>query len=141
MRGPEEADITPVDAESDAKFALAFLARTAGGPLFLVLKRDAVIELPAPVATTNLGLDRTAEIIVNVLFEGWAAKAFLSRLFRGPSIMPAGTPVILSLDRVEFAGALRPMPNSMKQVTTRRRSLNRHMDEVLTVRDPDLLQR
>jgi hypothetical protein len=130
MRGPEEADVTPVDAELDAKFALAFLARTAGVSLFLGVRGGAAIGLPDPVATINTRLDRTVEMMVNALFEIWAAKAFLSRLFRGTPIMPAGRrPAILSLVRVELAGALRPMPSRTKQVAAKRRYFERHMDE------------
>lgn len=52
--------------------------------------------------------------------------------------MPPGTPAILSLDRVEFARALSPMPISMKQAATKRMYLEWHMGEVLSVRDPEL---
>jgi hypothetical protein len=59
MRGPEEADVTTFDAEPDAKFAVAFLARTAKVPLFLVVTLEAAIGLPSPVATTDPASGRT----------------------------------------------------------------------------------
>jgi hypothetical protein len=138
MRGLEEGNVAPFDAGPDAESAVVFLAPTAGVSLFLVVMLDAPGGLPAPVMTTYPGLAGTVETIVSVVFEGWAAKALLARLFRGTPILPAGTAGIASWVDAKLAGVLRPMPSSTKQVATKRRHLKRPMDDVLTVRGPKL---
>src|ERR1700734_1360906 len=130
MRGLEEGDVAPFDAEPDAEFAVAFLAPTARVSLFLVAMLDAPSGLPAPVMTTYPGLDRTVEAIISVLFEVWAAEALLAKLFRGTPIMLAGTAAIASVVAAKLAGALRQMPGSAKQVATKRMHLKRPMDDV-----------
>src|ERR1700733_12150053 len=99
MRGSEEANVAPFDAE----LAVAFPVRTAKVPLFLVATLEPAIGLRAPVATTDPASGRTMYRTMSEWSEGWAAKALLARLFRGLPITPAGTPDIASLAGVTLA--------------------------------------
>jgi hypothetical protein len=59
MRGPEEADVTPFDLELDTELEAAFCAVTAKVSLVLLVRVEAIIGLPVPVATTDPEFDMT----------------------------------------------------------------------------------